>query len=501
MVEAAPAAPSWRRWIRPVITVVAFAAVAFGLRRMLATFDYDEVVAGFDQVAAGRIALAIAAVVAIHGLHVVRERLAVNFAGHARLPTPKVAMASLISRSLSTLGLATVTGFALRMRLYQALGLDAATVGRITLYNEATFYVGTITEVGVVFVAGGLPAAAATTVAVPPLGWLGPAALVLVLGYVGWNVRRRASITVRGFAIPPLTTPQLVAQLVLPLIDMFLSGYVTYVLLPTTALSYLDVVAVGVVASIAGSLSQIPGGLGVYETMVLAFVPPTAQPQALAALLVRRAVVNLLPIAVGAVLLVAVSVAGEVRRRPSRVALDFARDAVAIATFVVSVLMLIAAAVPRSHGLTERYGAIAQGVVFGAGLVTLVAARGLQQGRRRAWWVAVVLVALRTAAALAVGPHWPSAAVAIALLVVLVVGYRVFPHPGPLFDGERTWWTAWLVTLIGVAWIADAHPDSLSNEVRARTAAMIVVAALVVGAVVGRALPGRRRRRRNRLLP
>jgi hypothetical protein len=89
-------------------------------------------------------------------------------------------------------------------------------------------------------------------------------------------------------------------------------------------------------------------------------------------------------------------------------------------------------------------------------------------------------------------------AVAVGLFAILVVALiaQVCPHPGPLFDGERTWWTAWLVALIATAWVADAHPDALSTEVRARTAAMIVVVALVIGALARRALPGRRRRRK-----
>ena len=495
--EAAPPF-RWRRLIKPTLTVVVFAAFAYGLRSLLATFDYDEVVAGLDQVAPARIVVAALVVVAIHGLYVVRERIAVDFAGHAALATRKVALASLISRSLSTLGVATVTGFALRLRLYQDFGLDARAVGRITAYNEASYYVGLGASLGLALTVAGLPPVVASSYALPPLGWIGPVAAVLVLAYLGWNLRRRAPLYVRSFEVPLLTRPQLAAQIVLPVLDTLATGYVTYVLLPPIGLSYLEVVAIGLAASVAGSLSQVPGGLGVYETTVLAFVPPAAHPTALAALLVRRAVVNLLPIAAGAVLLVGVSMTSQLTRRPSRVALDYGRDAVAIATFAASVLSLIAAAVPRAHGLTDRLGPLAQVAVFAGGLATLVAARGLQQGRRRAWWVCVVLFGLRLGAAIVGGPHVPSLIIAGAMLAVLLVGYHLFKHPGPLFDGERTWWTAWLVALIGIAWVADAHPATLTTEVRARLAGVIVVAAVVLGATIRRALPERRRRRRAR---
>lgn len=489
----------WRRLIKPAVTVAVVAALSYGLRSLLATFDYDEVIAGLDQIAPARIVVAALMVATIHGLFVVRERIAVDFAGFPRLATRKVAIASLISRSLSTLGVATVTGFALRIRLYQDLGLDARAVGRITVYNESTYYVGIAASLALVFTLAGLPPVVASAFPVPPLDWLGPVALVLVAAYVGWNLRRTGPLRVRSFELPPLTAGQLAAQLALPVLDTFATGYLTYSLLPaSTGLSYLAVVAVGLAASVVGSISQVPGGLGVYETTVLAFVPPAAHPPALAALLVRRTLVNLLPIAAGALLLVGVSVGTRLARRPSRVALDFGRDAVAIATFAASVLSLIASVVPRAHGLTDRFGPLAQVAVFAGGLATLVAARGLQQGRRRAWWLCVTVFALRTLAAIIGGPHVPSLIIAGAMLLVLLVGAHLFKHPGPLLDAERTWWTAWLVALVGIAWVVDAHPDTLTTEVRARATGVIVAAALLIGGALRRILPERRRRRRKR---
>ena len=494
--DDAPA--SWKRFVKPVVTVVIVAALAFGLRKLLTSFSYEDVAAGFDRMPKSRIALAALCVAVIHAMYVVRERIGVNFAGHPELSTGKVSVASLISRSLSTLGVATVTGFALRVRLYKEYGLDTAAVGRITVYNESTFYVGTVASIALVFTIGGLPAAAGASLSLPPLGWIGPLAIALIAAYVVWNLRRTKAMHIRSFELPTVTPLQLAAQIVLPLLDTLASGLITYILLPETGLGFFQVVAIGVTASLAGSLSQVPGGLGVYETTMLAFVPTASHPQALAALLVRRAVVNLLPIAVGAVLLVGVSITGTLSKKPSRVALEYGRDAVSILTFTASVLALIAAALPRHGGLTEDAGVLAQATVFAAGIVLLVTARGLQQGRRKAWRWAVTLFAVRALFAVLAGPHWPSLILSVAMLAVLLVGVHLFPHPGPLFDGERSWWTAWLVTLIGVAWVAGAHNASLSTEVRARIAGMIVVVALVLGAAARRALPDHRRRKKRR---
>ncbi|MEZ4398488.1 MAG: hypothetical protein R3B06_00610 [Kofleriaceae bacterium] len=500
MTEAAAAAPAtggWKRFVKPVITVVVFAALLFGLRRLLTTFDYDDVVAGFDRLPPTKIVLAALVLVAVYALYVVRERLAVDFAGHRDLGTRQVATASLISRSLSTLGVATVTGFALRLRIYQDYGLDTKAVGRLTLYNESLYYVGLVASFAVVLTLAPLPPMVGGGIDLPPLGWIGPAAAVLVAAYVVFSLRRTELIQIRSFILPPLSRIQLAAQVVLPVVDAFLSGLITWLLVPSTAgLGYLELTAIGLTANVVGSISQVPGGLGVYETTILAFIPQAAHPATLAALLVRRALVNLLPIAVGTVMLVGISLGGRVARRPNRMATMYARDALAIAAFAAAVLSLLAAAVPRQHGLTERFGPVAQAAVFAAGLLSMFAARGLQQGRRRAWRVSVALAAVRVAGAIASGPHVPSLVVALAIVALLALGQGLFPHPGPLFDGERTWWTAWLVALLGIAWVADSHPDTLSTELRARNTGLIVAAALVVGGLARRAFPARRRRRR-----
>jgi hypothetical protein len=218
-----PPSSPWR-WVKPAVTVVIFAALAWGLRQLLTSFSYDEVIAGLDAMAPARIAAAAAVVAVVHALYIVRERLAVDFAGASSLAWRKVAIASLIARSLSTLGIATITGLALRVRIYQDYRLDGAAVARITIYNESTFYVG---------VGRGDRAACSTATALPP-PMVGTSVHSAVAG--AGSVRRRwwrwwptctsgtcvgadAAARSARFELPVLTPVQLGAQVVLPVVD------------------------------------------------------------------------------------------------------------------------------------------------------------------------------------------------------------------------------------------------------------------------------------------
>jgi uncharacterized protein (TIRG00374 family) len=84
-----------------------------------------------------------------------------------------------------------------------------------------------------------------------------------------------------------------------------LAAAVLYVLLPTHPdLSYFIFFGSYLLAQIAGIISNVPGGLGVFETVLILLIsPPIPSDQLLGALLVYRAVYYFLPLLVGVLLL------------------------------------------------------------------------------------------------------------------------------------------------------------------------------------------------------
>ena len=232
-------------------------------------------------------------------------------------------------RSLSTLGLATITGFALRLRIYEAFGLTRADVTRLTLYNEATFYVGLATTFAFVFLFADVPNMVAIGVALPSPKLIGLIAAGLAVAYVGLSLGRTRPWRIRSFELPAVRGGLLAGQLILPIIDMSLGVGIVWVCLPEVAgLGYFETATACLLAGLAGSISQVPGGLGVFETVVLQFVPPEAHGAALAGLLVRRVITNLVPLAVGTVVLVGFEVA---TRPGSAIPLGWRRQTVATA--------------------------------------------------------------------------------------------------------------------------------------------------------------------------
>lgn len=458
-----------------------------GIDRLLRTFDTGEVIAGFRAVPISAIAGAVALLVLLYVFHVVQELFAARFSGHQALGAPRIAVASLVSRSLATLGMGTISGFALRLRVYGAWGLTTRDVATLSLYNEISYYVGIVSSIAVVFALTDVPAVA--TAAVPMPGqMLGLGAAAAVAAYVAINLRRREPLRIRSFEIAMVRGPLLVAQLVLPLIQLVIGGAIVWACLPASAgLTLPETVAVSFLAGLAGSASQVPGGLGVFETLVLQFVPPAAHAPALAGLLVRRVIVNLVPIAVGAVTLVGF----ELTRHPTRrtgVWTETTATALSVVVFAYGVVLIAAASVGASYGPFAKIGALTDAVVFALGFATLFVARGLHLGHAHAWQAAVVLIALRLGVALLAGPDLPAVTASIAILGLLAAGHRSCSAPRPPPEDPVAWWTTVAVALLGVGWLAlTAEPASITRGLVVRAGGVIAAAAVLAGVAVARA--------------
>lgn len=480
--------PWWRRLLRPAAMLAVAGVLLWGLGRVLGTFDHDQVIAGLRAVPIAAIAGAVALLALQHALFIVREALAVRFAGVDDLALWRVAIASLIARSLSSLGLATITGYALRLRIYEAWGLSPRTVTTLSLYNEATYYVGIAVSIAAVFLVADPPPLSGLHVTLPSHALIGGVAAAVVALYVVVSLRRDQPLQLRSFTLPVVRGPLLAGQLVLPIVDIFVGSAIVWIVLPDAAgLSLTQTTAACLLAGVVGSISQVPGGLGVFETVVLQFVPPAAHPATLAALLVRRVIVMLLPIGLGALLLVGF----EAGRRPAPALptwrLELAATATAVVTFAAGVLLMVAASVPEAGSPLRALGPVAHTLVFAVGVGTLLIARGLHLRHDGAWRMAVALFAARAALAVISGPDVTALVLALGTIVLLIASRRACTGPEATRDDDAAWFAAFAIAIAGVGWLSlIADPDELGRAAAARAAGAITAIAVITAAAIDR---------------
>ena len=239
------------------------------------------------------------------------EVVTLRAVGAGRVPRRKALATAFVAHAFSqSVGVALLSGAAVRLRAYATDALDAVTVARVTTFVTGAISLGLILLASMALL--GLTPIGDPGISYAPVGLL-PAIVVVFLGW-SFSARWRSAARERSwFSPPPLQTAAVL--IALAAVDWLVTAFVLFVLLPPALpFSYLVFVSVYLVAQAIGMLSHVPGGAGVFEATILSVLAPAADSEIraglVASLIVYRLVYYLVPL--GAAILVAVAI--EARR-------------------------------------------------------------------------------------------------------------------------------------------------------------------------------------------
>jgi len=233
----------------------------------------------------------------------------------------RVALASFVAYAVANnVGFSVLSGASVRYRFYTRWGVTAEELSRIVFFYATTFWLGLLFIGGVSLATSRLPVDLQLP-ARPLVAAVGWSLALLVVAYLAATGIRRTPIKIARFELS-LPSPRLaLIQLIVSACDWVLAGVVLYVLLPDGAPPLLSFLGAFLLAQLLGLASHVPGGVGVFEgLMVLLLKPYLTSGQLLPALVVYRVVYYFLPLSVALVGLVT----DEVWQRRSEQARSFA---------------------------------------------------------------------------------------------------------------------------------------------------------------------------------
>lgn len=422
-----------------VITVALFAAGAWALYHLLAPVDLRDVMAEVRRTPLHVIALALLTTGLSYATLIGYDWSALRYIGK-ELPFPVTAMGGFLGYAFgNTIGAGPITGGAVRYRIYSALGLSAYDIAMIAAFGSIAFGFGT-TIIGF----GALsyhPHALGHLVALAPetIRWGSLAIVAVALSILFTLALRRAEITLRGVTLRSPSPGIMAAQFVFTATDLLLAAVTLYLLLPPSDLSFATFLAVFAAAIMAGVVSHVPGGVGVFETVIIAALPASVPvEQAATGLLLFRMIYYLVPFGVALVILALT----ELRMATGRLALPALQVlaplfrsvsaivplAMATMIFATGGVLMASSLLPPTSDIAEDYeellplafiegGALLSSLI---GASMLVVAHGLLRRVEGAWWLAVMGLVAGIATTLANGFDIDGAALlGIALLILL----------------------------------------------------------------------------------
>ncbi|TSC59179.1 MAG: hypothetical protein Greene041619_15 [Candidatus Peregrinibacteria bacterium Greene0416_19] len=294
-----------RPWLPTLFGLLLFCVALWVLGRELRHHPPEAIVATMQSIPRLRLLLSLMFGILCYLLLTAYDEIALRMLGR-KVRYRSIAFASFVSYAFgNNLGMSAVTAGSVRFRFYSHTGLSMKDVVAVTACCSLTFWLGFLALTGLVFLV--MPPSMSPFIAALPFHAaqaLGAVFLGVLLLYFLWNGFSRTPVKVGRFRIPSPPLRLSLAQTIVAALEMMLVAGMIYVLLPPgTGLGYLQFLGLFLLAHLLGLASQVPGGIGVFETALIELLPVSVPvPASIGALLVYRIMYNLIPLALAATL-------------------------------------------------------------------------------------------------------------------------------------------------------------------------------------------------------
>jgi len=469
----------WRK-LGPFLSVAVFVLALWALHHQFADLRLRDVLKQLEAMPAASLLAAIGLTLLSYFVLTGYDAMSLHY---IRRPMEyrRSALASFLGYAVSqNVGLTLISGAPIRFRLYSAWGLSAMEIASVVAFNGLTFWLGILTVTGVAFTIGG--GSALTTIHLPVMALrpLGVLLLAVVIAYLAICLFSRRALRIGRWELDPPPFRLAVLQIALSATDWTVSASVLWVLLPHEInVGFAHYLAVFLLAQTLGVVSQIPGGFGVFETVVLAMLPAGVDTSVLVGpLIAYRMIYYFLPLALAAGMLLAYEL-GQKRQRVTSASRAIgaglslvAPHLLALTTFLGGILLLISGATPAAIGRLRWLSDVlplsalelSHFLASVAGVLLLLLAWGIRRRLESAYYLTLAVLAAAAVLSLLKGGDYEEALVLSAMAAVLVPTRRFFYRKTPLLSEplSSSWLAAVMMVLVAAFWIglfAYRHVD------------------------------------------
>ena len=462
-------------WIAIAVFLIAVVLVD----RVLGKYQWSEVAEHVYATSPRALLEALVLTVCSYLVLTLYDVLGVRNAG-ARLRWRTVATASFTAYAVAhNVGLSAVSGGSVRYRIYSAAGLTGMQIAQVIAFCTLTFALGSVLLGGLSMMLQSVQAGRVMHVSPDVARVVGSVMMLLVVTYVATGAIRRKPIMVRGAPVKLPGVGMSLLQVGAACLDLCLATGVLYVLMPEGSTgSFIGFLGIYLLAAAAGLVSSVPGGLGVFETVLLLLTPEGPADAKLASVLAYRVIYYVLPFLVA--LLVMLSHEVWLQRTLLARWLAWGRawlrvvtpHVISAAVFAGGVVLLFSGATPmmdeRMHLLRHivPLPLLEASHLLGsaAGMALLLLAQSVQRRLDAAWHVTLVLLVVGAAASLAKGFDYEEAIVLAVMAIMLIAARDRFHRKASLLDQRFS--PAWVLAAgialfasLCLAWLSYRHLD------------------------------------------
>ena len=450
--------------------IVLFGLALFWLHHVLAQYRLRDILVQMQAIRGSRLLAAVFLAWLGYGCLTLYDALGLRFAG-VRVAYPRLALISFMGYAIGhNVGLNTLSGGAVRYRAYSALGLSAKQIATVIAFGTLTFAVGSAGLLGISLLSQSRLSSSVLHLHRSLIIAAGCLLLAGVLAYLLLACSRHEPLRWRKIVIPVPSGRIAFAQIGVACADLLCAAGVLYVLLPQQAeIGFAAFAGLFLIATAAGIISNVPGGVGVFESVLLLLFRSVPADHLLGALLAYRLIYYLTPFAVALALLGAHELWAH--RAPMVRVAQLGRtwlsavtpQASAIAVFGAGAVLLLSGAIP---GAGSRLAVLRHVVPLpvlelshllgsAVGVALLVLANGLYRRLDAAWYLTMWLLCAGVLLSLLKGFDFEEAIILGAVAVMLVSARGRFRRRTSLIEQRfsASWVVAVLLVLGAATWL------------------------------------------------
>lgn len=432
-----------------LVPIAIFALSLWLLNRQLRSLQLHEVLKSFTSIEPSSVVLASAFTFLSYIALISYDFLAMRYIGQS-VSYKKILQSSFTSTSISyTIGFNPFTGSSLRYRLYSAYGLTLLQISKIITFCSTTFWLGVCFVGGFLLTFYPIDLPSSLSFYEIFLKTLGVCLLLFLMIYLVLCLQQK-TLRIKGDEIQFPAIRTVLIQILLSSFDSIFAGSALYFLLSQSGeVSFPYVIAMFLVAQTIAYITTIPGGLGVFEAIMLfALAPHLALGDIVVALVMFRIVYYLTPFLVGLIIL---SYSEFNARREILVNLQkktyltfsaFTPQIFAVLTFFAGVVLLFSEALPaQMEGMRVISKIVPLSLIESSSLLSsmigallLILANGLWKRIDGAYLLSVVILFLGSIFSILKGLNYVESGILFAIFLLLLPQRKHFYRKSSLLN-------------------------------------------------------------------
>lgn len=449
-----------KKWIKYILVPLGFfvfvGALAL-LHNQLKGLSYTDIINALKAIPALKIViamcLALSYYIVLGGYDIVAFKY---IRSNPELRPKDILFTCFVSNVLgSNTGYSMLFGGSIRYRLYSLHNVSMMNVTKVLLFSSATIWLGLLSVGGIVFTFAPVSLEGITEHSTNTRG-IGIFFLILLSIYILLSLIHSKPIKVLKWKISFPDIKIVLSQIILASLDWIIASLTLYTLMPTGEMPYFVLLKVFLVSQLLGIISQVPGGMGVFEASISVLLPTAAEnPGVIGGLLAYRAIFYFFPLAIALIMLAVYEIMRvtktfeEKRRIFGKTISSVIVQALAALTFFAGMIAIFTTSTPINVAQLQKiisllpawFVDISHFLLSITAIGLLFISRGIQLRIYNAYKWGCRLLFFAIILILIVGEPLPVLLSFIVLFVALLLARKYFYRDIPILNTAlSTWW-------------------------------------------------------------